>query len=97
MIVVKIIAYDIDGRPSSPGYESFSVSNNGTVPEDPPIEQPFVWTTLAVILSAILILGIVAIMWFAPVPMNIKIILVMIIGIAGAILVWLFGTLQVGG
>jgi len=97
LIVVKIIAYDIDGRPSSPGYESFSVSNNGTVPEDPPIEQPFVWTTLAVILSAILILGIVAIMWFAPVPMNIKIILVMIIGIAGAILVWLFGTLQVGG
>jgi len=96
-VVVKVIAYDVDGRPSTPDYESFTVSINGTVPIPPPIEQPFVWTTSAVIVSALLVLGIVAIMWFAPIPINIKIILVMILGIAGAILVWLFGTLQIGG
>jgi len=97
LIVVEVVAYDIDTRPSAPSYESFVVNNNGTKPGGDPVEQPFVWTTSAVITAALLVLGIVAIMWFAPIPMNMKIILVMILGIAGAILVWLFGTLQIGG
>lgn len=97
LIIVKVIAYDIDGRPSTPDYESFSVDNDGTDPTPPPYEQPFVWTTSALIISVLLVLGIVAIMWFAPVGINIKLILVMIIGIAGAVLVWLAGTLQLGG
>ena len=97
-IVVKVIAYDIDGRPSSPDYESFVVSNNGTAPLDPPVSQPFVWTTSALIITALLILGMVAILWFLPVKsFYIKFILVVIIGTAGSYFVWLAGTLQLGG
>lgn len=93
-IIVKIILADVDGRTSTPSYSSIIIDGGEPGPGPDPLEQPFVWTTTALLLAVLIVLAIIALMFFAPVGWDIKIIMAAVIGIAGAALVWLAGTLQ---
>ena len=95
-IVVKVIAYDVDGRPSTPDYESIVVENGETDDDGDPLTQNFVWTTMAVIMLALTALAIFAILIWLPAPMNIKTIMIIAVAALGALLVWLLGTFQLG-
>jgi hypothetical protein len=91
-IVVWVIAYDSDMRPSAPKYITFVVEEGRTDDIDnDPLTQPWVWTDMAII-TVIVIVLIVAAIWafglYGQVKWYILMALSAIVGILGALVIF---------